>query len=377
MAIDTSTMTNLINSEYITTMIAKYQTQKQLDAIFADGAMGNDVNLTDAENILKAPTAVVTSFDGKAKKVVVPVMGRATGSVTALGETSNDPTEITYNVSTAEVTITEYGKQKATISGKAQLQVFDGAVAQVLAYMASCAADSKEKLIASKITAASKTNWAEEKSQYVSESDKDEVKYIMSNPTGTPKKPAAGFYYLDGSGNKVDMIEIALANIANSERFDNGLFMGIIHHEAVPALRASGAVFESFQLHQAGSPVPANNIAYGVLGAFKGVMWFATDNPYFKVSAGGAEGQDAFKTLIFGKNFIAKAFVDPEYLPRTPDVEQFVFDDFVIRVAPDGADPHRRNKIVTWYFVGGYNIADRDNGIAIYHIGDPNMKLAG
>ncbi len=373
MAIDTSTMTNLINSEYIATMIAKYQTQKQLDAIFADGAMGEDVNLTDAENILKAPTAVVNSFDGKAKVVRVPVMGRATGNVLELGETSNDPSEISYSVSVADVTIKEYGKQKATISGKAQLQVFDGAVAQVLAYMAACAADSKEKLIASKCTVASNTSFGAVKS-----STSDEVKYVMSKPTGTTTmNPAAGLYYLDANNNKVDMVEIALANIANSERFDNGLFMGIIHHEAVPALRASGAVFESFQLHQAGSPVPANNLAYGVLGAFKGVMWFATDNPYFKVAGGGATGEDAYKTLIFGKNFLAKAFVDPVYLPRTPDVEQYVFDDFVIRVAPDGTDPHRRNKIVTWYFVGGYNIADRDNGIIIYHIGDPNMKLAG
>jgi hypothetical protein len=85
-----------------------------------------------------------------------------------------------------------------------------------------------------------------------------------------------------------------------------------------------------------------------------------------KIAAGAHDGGFAYKTAIFGKNFLAKAFVDVANLPvSNSEVQQIPFDDFVIRISPEYTDSHSRNSVVTYWFVGGYNIADRDAGLYI------------
>lgn len=353
MAQDTTVFQNEIATEYFVSMISKYQGKKCLDAIFMDGAVGDDNQglLSDAENVLKAPTAV--SFDGKAKTIVVPIMPRAVGSVTALAQV-NDAVEVTYTPEICTLTLNEYGRQKATITGLAQLQVYDGAVAQVLAYMVECAADTKERLIGS-IICAGGTKAASEAA--------DAVKYFQTGPVAQ-----GGGVFKPSRILTPEDIDMALVSIkANATPFDNGLYMGVIHVEQEPGLKSlAGNQLESFQNYSAASPFPSN-IRAGVIGAWKGVMWFSVDNPYFKTASGSHDGSPSYKTAIFGKNFIAKGFVNVASLPLSAkaDVVQIPFDDFVIRVAPDYTDPHNRNCVVTYWLVAAYGVADRDAGCYI------------
>ena len=351
---DVTVFTDLIASEYITGMISKYQGKKILDALFMDGVVSEDNQglLSDAENVLKAPTAV--SFDGRAKKIVVPVMPKATGSVTSLAQ-ENDAVEITYSPETCELTLAEYGRQKATISGLAQLQTYDGAVAQVLNYMVECACDTKERLIGSVICAGG--------TKAASEAAADSVKYFVTGP-----RAAGGGVFKPSRILTPEDIDMALVGIrANAAPFDNGLYMGILHVEQEPGLRSlAGNQLESFQNYSAASPFPSN-IRTGSIGVWKGVDWHVVDNPYFKVAAGANDGSPAYKTAIFGKSFLAKGFCAVASLPLSAkaDVVQIPFDDFVIRISPDYTDPHNRNCVVTYWMVTSYGVADRDAGCYI------------
>ena len=350
-----SVFTNLINSEYLAPMISKYQGNKILDAIFMDGAVNaadGRYLASDAENALKCNTLLLNSFDGKAKVVRVAIAPKATGSVSALGE-ENDAVEVTYTPTYADVTITEYGKQKATVSGLAQLQVFDGATAQLLAFIVACAADTKELLIGAKIFAGG--------TKAVSTTG-DTVKYFQVGAVAQ----GAGIYKPDGilTAEAIDEGLVLLKDVATP--FDNGLLMGVIHPEQELTLRAAaGSQLENFQLYSAASPFPSN-VASGCIGAWKGVMWFSIAQAAMKIATGAHDGGYAYKTAIFGKNFLAKAFVDVANLPvSNASVQQIPFDDFVVRISPDGTDAHSRNSIITYWFVGGYNVADRDAGLYI------------
>lgn len=355
MAQDTTVFQYLINSEYIAAMISRYQGKKVLDAIFAEGARVEDeTGLNSADAMLKANTLLVNSFDGKAKVVRVPIMPKATGSVTALAESSDDSVEVTYTPTYSNITINEYGRQKATTTGKAELQTFDGAVAQLLTFMVESMADTKERLIAAKAFAGG-TKAASEAA--------DAVKYFQVGPVDQ----GASVYKPDGLLTP-EAIEDALVLLRDTaEPFSNGLYMGLIHPEQRPALMAAaGNQLESFQLYQAASPFPSN-MRMGIVGVWKGVMWFEVANSYMKVASGAHDGTAAYKTAIFGKNFLAKAFVPTGNLPlsETSDIQQIPFDDFVIRIVPDATDHHRRNHIITPYFVGGYEVGDRDAGLYI------------
>ena len=355
MSQDTTVFTNMIASEYLAPMISKYQGLKCLDAIFMDGAVMNGDGrylASDAENALKANTLLVNEFSGKAKVVRVPIAPKAAGSASELAE-DNDAVEVTYTPTYVDVTIREYGKQKATVTGKAILSVFDGATAQMLSYMAACAADTKELLISALIFAGG--------TKAVS-TDADTVKYFQVGAVsqgGNVFKP-------DGilTAEAIDEALVLLKDTAES--FDNGLLMGVVHPEQELTLRAlAGSQLENFQNYSAASPFPSN-IAAGVIGAWKGVMWFSIKRAAMKIASGAHDGGYAYKTAIFGKNFLAKAFVDVSNLPvSNGSVQQMPFDDFVIRISPDGTDPHSRNSIVTYWFVGGYAIADRDAGLYI------------
>ena len=352
---DTTVFTHLIASEYLAPMISKYQGLKILDAIFMDGAVNTGDGrylASDAENALKSNTMLVNEFNGKAKVVRVGIAPKAAGSVSALGE-ENDAVEVTYTPTYADVTITEYGKQKATVTGKAILSVFDGATAQLLAYMAACAADTKELLIGAVIFAGG--------TKAVSTSG-DTVKYMQVGPVSQ----GASIFKPDGilTAEAIDEALVLLKDSADP--FDNGLLMGVIHPEQELTLRAlAGSQLENFQNYSAASPFPSN-IASGVIGAWKGVMWFSVKQSAMKIASGAHDGGYAYKTAIFGKNFLAKAYVDVANLPvSNSSVQQIPFDDFVIRISPDGTDPHSRNSIITYWFVGGYAVADRDAGLYI------------
>ena len=353
MAFNTTDLSNLINSEYITAMISKYQGAKVVDAIFADGATVNDETGITSDAVIKAPTQLVADYDGKAKVVRVPIMPKISGSTTELGET-NDAAEITYVPTYADVTIKEYGHDKATVTGKAQLMVFDGATSQALATMVAAAGDAKEKILAAIYTAGG-TKAASEAA--------DSVKYFQVGATaqgGGVFKPAS-----DLTPEAIDEAKVLIQDTA--EPFSNGLFMGLIHPECVPGLKAiAGNQLESFQLYQASSPFPSN-MRMGIVGVYKGIAFFEVKYSALKVASGANDGTAAYKTVIFGRQFLAKGFVPPANLPLSEagDVQNIPFDDFVVRIAPDASDPHRRNKVATWWFVGGYSVADRDAGVYI------------
>lgn len=354
MAQDTTAFSDWIHSETITGMIVKYLTKKQLDALFKDGAIGEDIQgiLTNGENLLRCPTNVVT--DGKQKKVRVPIRPRAVGSVTPLAQV-NDAVEVAPVYGYCDIELAEYGRQKATITGLAQLQVFSDVQLEVLAYIVECAADTKELLIGAKITQGG-TKAASEAA--------DAVKYFQCGPLhqgGGVFKPSR---ILEASD--IDMAVTALRT-GGASPFMNGLYMGIIHAEQLPGLKTvAGSELEKFELFASASPFPSPIRLFAV-GVWKGIQWFWTDNPYFKVASGSHDGSPAYKTAIFGQNFIAKAFVNVANLPLSAksDVVQIPFDDFVVRLAPDYSDPHCRGTVVTPWMVLNYNIAVRDDGVYI------------
>lgn len=351
---DVTAFTNWIHSEYITGMIVKYLTRKQLDALFKDGAVGEDPQgiLSDGENLLRCPTNIV--MDGKAKKIVVPIRPRATGSVTALAE-SNDAVEVSNTYETCELTLAEYGRQKATVSGLAQLQVFDNILLEMMAFIVECAADTKELLIGAKITQGG-TKAASEAA--------DAVKYFQCGPIsqgGGVYKPSRII-----EGSDIDMAVTSLRT-AGAQPFLNGLFMGIMHAEQVTGLKAmAGSDLEKFELFAAASPFPSAIRTFAI-GVWKGVQWFWTDNAYFKTASGSHDGTPSYKTAIFGQNFLAKGYVGVANLPLSAksDVIQVPFDDFVVRMAPDYTDPHCRNTVITPWMVLAYNIAVRADGLYI------------
>jgi len=352
---DTTTFTNWIHSEYIVGMIAKYETKKFLDALFKDGAVGDDPQgiLADAENLMRCPTNVV--FDGRAKKIRVPIRPRAVGSVTPLAQ-ANDAVEISPTLEYVDLTMTEYGRIKATISGLAQIQVFDNALGEMLAYIVEAAADTKELLIAAIMTAGG-TKAASEVA--------DTVKYFQCGPVqqgGTAVyKPSR---ILEGSD--IEMTVTSLRT-AGARPFSNGLFMGVIHAEQMTGLKAmAGSDLEKWELFSAASPFPSS-IRTFALGVWKNVMWFWTDNPYFKTASGSHDGTPSYKTAIFGQDFLAKGYVGVTNLPLAAkaDVMQIPFDDFVVRVSPDYTDPHSRNTIITPWMVLQYAVAVRASGAYI------------
>lgn len=354
MAQDTTAFTDWIHSEYITGMIVKYLTKKQLDALFKDGARGEDVQkiLSDGENMLRCPTNVVT--DGKTKKVVVPIRPRAAGSVTPLAQV-NDAVEVAPTYGTCELVLAEYGRQKATVTGLAQLQVFTDVLLEMMAYIVECAADTKELLIGAVIT---------QGGTKAASAAADKVKYFQAGPVpqgGGVFKPSR---ILEGSD--IDMSVTALRT-GGTMPFANGLFMGVIHAEQVTGLKAmAGSDLEKFELFATASPFPSP-IRMFAIGVWKGVQWFWTDNAYFKVAAGSHDGSPAYKTAIFGQNFLAKAYVDVANLPLSAksDVVQVPFDDFVVRLAPDYSDPHCRGTVVTPWMVLSYGVAVREDGLYI------------
>jgi len=352
-----TTMTNLINSEYIASMVSKYQGKagKLLDAIFADGVPVEDQYkegvIAGAEANLKAPTMMLVSHSGKSKVVRFPIRPKAVGSYAVLGET-NDAVEITYTPTYADVTVAIRGKQVATISGAAQLQTFDGAVSQVLDYMIEAASDAKMGLIASTIFNVG-TKIASEAA--------DPVRYLCLGGVDV----GAGTYKPD-QVLTCDAIEEALVLVRDkAETFDNGLYLGCIHSEQVVGLKAlAGNQLESFQLYAAGSPF-AGNMRNGLIGVWKGVLWCEMDLATMKVSAGAADGSPSYLTAILGKNALCKAFVPGSLIPLSdPNVTQIPFDDVVIRIAPS-TDPNKMDKVITWTGVFGYAICDRDASVVI------------
>jgi hypothetical protein len=349
MAQDTTTFQYLINSEYLVSMIETYQGRKFLDMLFMSGAGAYDGQTSD---VLKMPTELITTYDGKAKVVRVPIMPTITGDVTSLAET-NDASEISFTPGYCDITPAEFGKVKATITGKAQLQTYTSPTAIFLNALAAWMADTKERLIGRKMFAGGTKAQSE---------GADTVKYFQVGPVAQ----GGAVYKPDGflTPEAINDALILLRDVA--EPFDNGLLCGVIHTEQTKALKeAAGSELKDFQLWQSASPFPSN-MRMGVIGVWNGTMWFETTNPYCKVASGAHDGTPAYKTALFGKKFMAKAYCPPAVLPLSdPSAMQMPFDDFVLRVAPDASDPHRRSVIVTPWFVGEYNIALRNAGVYI------------
>lgn len=353
MAFNVTDLANMIHSETILGMIRKWQGKLVFDPIFAEGVMVEDTTRLDDVQ-LKSPTALVNSFDGKAKIVRVPIAPAATGSTTELAEESDDSEEVTYTPTYCDITIREYGRQKASISGKAQLQVYDGTTPQALAAIVASAADTKERLIGA-IALAGGTK--------AESTGADSVKYFQSGPVAQ-----GGGIFKPSEDLDPDMLMDGIITLKDKcEPFENGLMLGYIHPEAARSLKAlAGNKLESFHLYQAGSPYPSV-LRKGLIGVWEGVAWIETAFPLLKIADGSADGTAAYKTLVFGKNFMAKAFVPPQFLPlaESADVIQIPFADMAIRIVPNASDHHRRGKVITPYFVGGYARADRDAGFYI------------
>jgi len=371
MAMDTNSLTGMIHTEYFAQVVEAYGSKAALDSLFKTGVASSDVQgIVQGTDAMKAPAELVNSFDGKAKKVVVPIRPKAVGSTATLNENTSDAVETAYTPNLCEVTIDEYGKQKITVSGMAELQTYTSATAEALVYLAECMGETKELLISSLFSSVTDHKAA-------STSDED-YKYFLVDPVET-NPGVSGIFKPDGA---LDVDEVRKAVIhcqSNALPWGNGLFLGIIHPEAkYDLLAAASSDMKDFRNYQAGSPyVSAAHM--GVIGVWEGVMWVEVANDNLKISAGGNDGVNAYRSLIMGRNYLAKAHCDPAALPfawKDKGGVQIPFGDFCLRVVPNTADAHGRGMIVTPYFVGGYDIADRAAGIVIVSQGAYTLSAA-
>lgn len=351
---DVSNLDILINEQLILDMTTEYQGKKVLDSLFGSGVEVRDeysqVNGVDA--MFKAPTFLVKPFDGKAKKLTIPIAPRATGIITTLSETGA-PDEVAYVPTEVDFTPVEIGNFKATITGLAQLQVYTPVTAAMLKHIVAMMADTKEQLISTRVFAGG--------TKAVSEAA-DKVRYFQVGPVSQ----GANIFKPDGFLKDTDIIEASVRIADVAEPFDNGLFLGVIHKEQIPTLRAlAGSSLREFQLYAASSPFPSNQ-RMGIIGVWEGIMWVSVDNALAKIAAGAHDTTPAYKTAIFGKNFLGKAYVPPQMLPLAdPAVTQLPFDDFVIRIAPTTSDVHRRGMSVAPYMYVDYEVAMRNAGLYI------------
>ena len=370
MALDTTALSGMIHSEYFAQVVEAYGSKAALDSLFKTGVASSDVQgIVPGTDAMKAPAELVTSFDGKAKKVVVPIRPKAVGSVATLNENTSDAVETAYSPTLCEVEIDEYGKQKITVSGLAELQTYTSATAEALVYLAECMGETKELLISSLFS--SVTN------HKAASTSGEAYKYFLIDATETGV--GTGIFKPDGA---LDVDEVRKAVIycqSNALPWGNGLYLGIVHPEAkYDLLTAASSDMKDFRNYQAGSPfVSAAHM--GVIGVWEGVMWVEVANDNLKIANGGNDGVNAYRTLIMGRNYLAKAHVDPNALPfawKDKGGVQIPFGDFCLRVVPNTADAHGRGMIVTPYFVGGYEIADRAAGIVIVSQGAYSLTAA-
>ncbi|MBU1245357.1 hypothetical protein KKD52_18875 [Myxococcota bacterium] len=370
MAMDTTALSGMIHSEYFAQVVEAYGSKAALDSLFKTGVASSDVQgIVQGTDAMKAPAELVTSYDGKSKKVVVPIRPKAVGDTTTLAEGNSDAVETAYTPTLCEVEIFEKGHQKITVTGLAELQTYTPATAEALIFLAECMGETKELMISSLFSSVTDHKAAS--------TSADDYKYFLIDPVETGV--GTGIYKPDGA---LDCDEVRKAVIhcqSNALPWGNGLFLGIIHPEAkYDLLVAAGSDLKDFRNYQAGSPfVSAAHM--GVLGVWEGVMWLECANDKLRVVGAGNDGNNLYRTLICGRNYMAKAHVDPNALPfawKDNGGVQIPFGDFCLRVVPNTQDAHGRGMIITPLFVGGYSLADRAAGIVIVSQGAYTLSAA-
>jgi hypothetical protein len=234
------------------------------------------------------------------------------------------------------------------------LQLYNSSQALALAACAGLFADTKERKIGAVITAGG--------SKQVSEAA-DSVMYWNC----TPVDQDAGVYKPNADITATDIKAAAAKLKGFAEPFDGGYLVGLIHPYALPSLLAASEELSDVQISQAAMGL--GNLAKGYVGCYHGIAFFQCNNPYLYSATGGNGGTiGACKTVIFGRGFLAKGWVDPSALKSTdPSTQVIPFADFQVRISADATDKKRRNSNASPYGVLNYAVADRAQGLYICH----------
>jgi hypothetical protein len=353
MSINTTDMVNFIDPLFISEMLNTYTGKLFLDSLFSDGVAVEDA-FVSGQN-MKMASACIKEYDGKATTVRVPILPVLTGSISDIGEETGGESEYDLTLGKCDITVTEKGDQYIPITGKASLQLWNSATALALSACAGLAADSKERMIGAVITAGGTKQYSEAA---------DSVMYWQATPVQVGQ---TAVYEPNADLTATDIKSAAAKLKGVAEPFENGYLIGLIHPYALPSLLIeAGDEMRDMQISQAAAGL--GNMAKGYVGVYHGIAFFQCANPYLYSASGGSGGIGACKTVIFGRGFLAKGWVSPNAL-KSPDsgITCLDFADFQVRITADATDIKRRNSNATWYAVMNYAIADRTQGLYIYH----------
>lgn len=295
-------------------------------------------------------------FDGGSAKAVFTVDRDLVSDTSTIGDTGGAGADDNrYSENEIDLTIAEYGNFEEKISGKARLQTYDQATAKVFRFLVGSAMKTFDDLFAETALeggTATDTDGGAENTQW----------HVL-NP--------------DGSHDPQDTLTTndvrdAVLKIENeTQPFADGLFRVVIHHHLIHDIMeevdANSLAFADYSKYrQAGMSIPAE-FAYNEIGVFAGCLWKKTYSAKHVITDGASGGTaDAYKTLVFGQNYVGGVFVPTENLSFADNglSERYPISRYIeLRMGPNTADHHYRGIRVVPYFAGGTTIIKKAAGI--------------
>lgn len=138
-------------------------------------------------------------------------------------------------------------------------------------------------------------------------------------------------------------IRYAVAKLrgGNAQGFGNG-FVGVIHPDVSYDLRGTTGTAQWRDVHTYSSP---ENIMRGEVGIFEGARFIESSRTSLIDTDGGAAAVDAYRTLIMGRDALAKAFAAREGYGPNPQIVLGPVTDKLRRFVPVG-----------WKHFAGYSV---------------------
>lgn len=295
-------------------------------------------------------------YDGKSTKAVFTVSRDAVSDTTAISEDTGGAggDADRYSESEVEITIAEYGNFEETISGKAKLQTFDDSTAKIFRFLAKSSMQTMDDLFAEKAVEGGTGADCSDVSSHA-------CVWEVLNPDGS-HKPQDTL-----TTNDVRQAVVQVSD--NTDPFSDGLFRCIIHHHLLYDImneETTGAMsfVEYSKYRQSAIGAPAE-YAFNEVGVYARCLWMPTYSSEHVISTGADDGSDAYKTLIFGQNYLGAVFVPTSLLAFADNglAERFPLSRYMeLRLGPATSDDHFRGVKMVPYFVGGVDLIKRTAG---------------
>jgi hypothetical protein len=309
---------------------------------------------------------IEVDYRGKGGTITIPKFSNPVPATSSIDESIGSTDTGSMTATSVDLDLALYGDRIETLTALGQMQSWNGnMLAEVITNVGSTAGLTQDYIIADAMT-----DKVHSGSSY--DATADNCRWQVLSPDSDSKP---------NSYITTEILQQMISDLrSKASPFADGYYRGIMPAAAVPnfinTLDSNGESLIDFAV-LANDPVMREEAKQGVIGVWQGVIWkianiATTYNPYV-IASGAADGGNAYKTLVYGREYARAGFAPVSELEKLNNGKMMTtaLTKYIqLKIGPNADNSHGLNWDVTFLLYGGAVVTNKNAGLYVIHKAD-------